>query len=854
MDRALGEVLAHGHLGLRFPPALESAFQAHAFAPRRLMQTCMALLGLLSFLFISRQDEALMPDLSAWLPTLHGWSIYGGLASLVLAWAVSWRWPRTWIMELATVVNTVGLNLVLMGQTVASLADTALTHSNTIAGVILYVCIASRLRFRWALGSTLFTVVAYGAVVHGHTPWQAQVAGANLALLCLVGVFTLLLNYAFEHADRRHWLLQLQDQRQRARMLADTQRLQRLSTEDPLTGLPNRRQFDADLLRAWSRAASLRQPLSLVMLDVDHFKAYNDTHGHPTGDTCLRQIADVLATWARQHHGQAVRLGGEEFACLLPDQGGTAAATMAQGLCEAVAALQRPHRASPAAGHVTVSVGVAEARPGRGVSPEGLLKAADTALYTAKDSGRNRVCLHPNVVKYKRPPGHAQAEPLAVPSASPLPPPAHTTEVAQPPQVRQLQSLLTKGLWRLRFPRDLEQAYLNAHADERRVHIRRSALLALVLFNAYLFGGVSHFPDVPVHLLWALAGLSGVMVGAVWLVAQLTFTAWQRELAYSLGITVVALASAWVLSHSQASTVWSFLNCFMLIPLFAGAAARLPFRFALAPTLLMLVSLAWWFEPATARTQLIFHDTLANVANAALYPMLAAYALDHAARRHWLMGRIAALQQDALRELGEQLQRLSMTDPLTGLPNRRQFEEGFARLHAQALVDGARLATLVIDVDHFKRYNDGLGHPAGDACLREIAQALSRLAEASQGVVARLGGEEFGLLALADPARAQRLAELACAVVRERRIPHAHAGPASPDHVTVSVGVCSLLPAEGDTLASHLAHADAALYQAKSSGRNRAQCAQCAQCAVSPAAPTPVTSLPTPMARLPSIA
>ncbi len=837
---SLEAALKRGYRWLRFPPELEQAFHADAFTSRRLVMITLAVVGLMGYIVVSGNDPQLAPDLVVYGAAMHSITLWGGVASILCGLLLTWRWRQAWVFDALTAVNTLVLNLILVWMGVASQADAAVAHTSMIAGVVMYACIAVRMRFYWALGSCAIALIAFVALVDGHTPWQAMVARGNLTLIALTTAFSLAVNYTFEYADRRNWLLRQIERHQRARLLDDTLRLQRLSTEDPLTALPNRRQFDVDLQRAWARAEATRQPLAMVLLDVDHFKAYNDSHGHPEGDACLQQLAVVLAHWAEVHQGQVARLGGEEFALLLPGRRGVAAATVAQDLCEAVAALERPHRASPVAPHVTVSLGVAEARPRRDLLPQTLLRAADTALYQAKDSGRNRACLSPPAAA-SRP----AAQPMPGPSAPPAP---EWSDLAPDPAamprsaaMQQWQSLLTKGLWRLHFPLATERAYLDHAAEARRRHVWRSALFALCLFNAYLFGSTAHFADVGVSWFWGLAALSGVMVAGVVASSSSYVSPWQREAIYSLGICVMAVASTWMLSESRLDAASSFVACMVLMPLFAGAGARLPFWFAVPPAVVTVTAVAVLFAPRTPLAQLLYQDSLFNLANASIYPMVAAYALDHAARRRWLLGRIAAEQREALLRLGGQLQALSMTDALTGLPNRRQFEESYAQLHARAVAQAQPLAVMVVDVDHFKRYNDGNGHPAGDACLQDIAQALNRVAQASQAHVARLGGEEFGLLLQADAARARRVADLVCAMVRDRRIPHApSASPAKSGQqpeafVTVSVGLSAHVPSPATGLLDFLALADAALYQAKAQGRNRVVEAQVAARADSPA-------------------
>lgn len=166
--------------------------------------------------------------------------------------------------------------------------------------------------------------------------------------------------------------------------------LQRLSTQDALTGLSNRRQFDACLEAEWLRSTREAKPLSLLMIDVDDFKAYNDGYGHPAGDEVLRRVGGLLAGQAKRSTDLAARYGGEEFAVILACTPLDGALTLARQLCEAVLGLGLTHRGSRVAGCVTISIGVASRVPARGQGPSELLKAADLALYDAKESGKNR--------------------------------------------------------------------------------------------------------------------------------------------------------------------------------------------------------------------------------------------------------------------------------------------------------------------------------------------------------------------------------------------------------------------------------------------------------------------------------
>lgn len=183
--------------------------------------------------------------------------------------------------------------------------------------------------------------------------------------------------------------------------------LQRLSGLDALTGIANRRTFDAMLEAEWRRAIRNRSPLSLLMIDIDFFKNYNDAYGHVQGDACLRQVAGILSGCTRRSGELCARYGGEEFAILLPLAGTEEAAVIAEEICAAVAAAGLPHAQSSAAAHVTVSIGSACLRAARsGVplevgewsavggeqgSPGQLVELADRALYRTKAAGRNGV-------------------------------------------------------------------------------------------------------------------------------------------------------------------------------------------------------------------------------------------------------------------------------------------------------------------------------------------------------------------------------------------------------------------------------------------------------------------------------
>lgn len=171
--------------------------------------------------------------------------------------------------------------------------------------------------------------------------------------------------------------------------------LQVHATQDGLTGIPNRRAFDAALEREWNHAVRDQSPIALILGDVDHFKKFNDNYGHLQGDECLRTVAQTLVKSAHRKIDLAARYGGEEFALLLPSTPAVSALLVAGRVLEAVRALRIPHSGSTTSAHITISLGVTSGAPGKNQKLEDLIRIADRALYEAKSKGRNQAVILP---------------------------------------------------------------------------------------------------------------------------------------------------------------------------------------------------------------------------------------------------------------------------------------------------------------------------------------------------------------------------------------------------------------------------------------------------------------------------
>jgi diguanylate cyclase (GGDEF)-like protein len=167
--------------------------------------------------------------------------------------------------------------------------------------------------------------------------------------------------------------------------------LEMLSSIDSLTGVPNRRRFDEFLQSEWRRVVRNKTSISLIMIDIDFFKQYNDKYGHAAGDECLKRVAQSLSDSIHRSHDLLARVGGEEFSVVLPETDFTGAAALAEKMRKDVEEINILHEDSAVARHLTISLGVATAVPSTDSASGSLMEDADKALYEAKKSGRNQV-------------------------------------------------------------------------------------------------------------------------------------------------------------------------------------------------------------------------------------------------------------------------------------------------------------------------------------------------------------------------------------------------------------------------------------------------------------------------------
>jgi diguanylate cyclase (GGDEF)-like protein len=239
--------------------------------------------------------------------------------------------------------------------------------------------------------------------------WNGELATIVTAFFSLIFLgLMILIAGRFSRFLRRTWQLTFENEELVAALTEASGKLRKMAYHDGLTGLANRSHFNDRLQLEHARMTRSREPLSLIMLDVDHFKRFNDTYGHIAGDHCLQQVATVFKEIFCRASDLPARFGGEEFIALLTETDREGARLLAEKVRVGVMALAIPHSASETADHVTVSIGVATINRADLVTPEAAIVMVDAALYRAKSLGRNRISeesenpvafLHPRMLR-----------------------------------------------------------------------------------------------------------------------------------------------------------------------------------------------------------------------------------------------------------------------------------------------------------------------------------------------------------------------------------------------------------------------------------------------------------------------
>jgi diguanylate cyclase (GGDEF)-like protein len=388
-------VAEQGLVWLKFEGALERQFLIDGAADR-LRHACISgLISLLVFDAFLGVDYLMAPDVF-WLALTLRLGVFTPVALAILAFG--WL-CRAWVLRS---LSPIWMEIIVVASGVSAAASLAYilsaSHSPTsqyyhvgLMVVITYGNLVQRLRFWYALVFSLAVLAMHVGGITMVPAFDEHLILPEVALMAATVAFTLMSNYAMERDERKQYLLA----RRRKQLLTELQavntQLNVLSRVDPLTGLYNRRHFRAHLDKLWGRAQADGHLVSILMVDVDHFKKFNDHYGHGHGDHCLAQVAQAIQGALRQSVDTLARYGGEEFIAVLPLTSGPDAYAVAERVRQAVLSLGMPHALTAMHQLVTVSVGVATVNAKLGVSVDALIGQADGALYAAKRSGRNRV-------------------------------------------------------------------------------------------------------------------------------------------------------------------------------------------------------------------------------------------------------------------------------------------------------------------------------------------------------------------------------------------------------------------------------------------------------------------------------
>jgi len=370
-DSPCARELQGGVSQLRFAEPLETQYTQERLSENRLLirLACM-LSALVSLLRAAEKLYAGTGDL--WSLTDLGFVTVISVALAGLAWGAQYqRLYMPWARILVPVRNSV-----VAAQVAAAAAHGQLEMLMVLPIMLFGPFFFLGLRYRAAVCCSVLTVLAY---VISATVWDmpASVASRSYAFL-LIGLIGFLV--AGRHLEKSSRLAFL-----KGRLIAT------LAQHDSLTGAKNRRVFDEHLATLWRRAAEQHRNIALLLIDIDHFKVYNDCYGHQAGDRTLRRVAQTIGSLVCRPTDVLARYGGEEFAAVLYDADIEDARQMAEKMRRAVAELNIDHHGSGVARFVTISVGVAAVIPNLSRSPSGALQLADEALYEAKVSGRNRI-------------------------------------------------------------------------------------------------------------------------------------------------------------------------------------------------------------------------------------------------------------------------------------------------------------------------------------------------------------------------------------------------------------------------------------------------------------------------------
>ncbi len=386
------KVLENGFKSLKFPGALEKLFSKWVFPNRKMRYVGLGLGAVFSYNLFCITDYFVLPDIykTAWLIRLA----VDTPIILIFLFLIYFKKIQRFIEYiLGFIIVLVAASSIL----IVSISE----HPNVQyyqTGIILVVIFGNvviRIRFWVAMAFSIIIQVLYTLSTLFIISIPPEISFTCSLILFFTIILTLIGNYQMDIEMRKDFLLTLLVHIDTLKMEESNRELKHLSLSDALSGLANRRYFDSAFDQEWRAAFRRKYNISLIFIDIDFFKLYNDNYGHQAGDECLKQIARVLKNYAQRPHDVCARYGGEEFVILLPQTNLSNAIELAERIRINIKNLLIPHEFSEIGSYVTISLGVAEVNPSLVLNDSNyLIELADKALYLAKKNGRNRVCTH----------------------------------------------------------------------------------------------------------------------------------------------------------------------------------------------------------------------------------------------------------------------------------------------------------------------------------------------------------------------------------------------------------------------------------------------------------------------------
>ena len=388
LETDIQKSMESGFPRLFFTSRLEQHFLADTLNARKNRFFIMGVIAIFIYNLFLITDREMLPDVY-----LTAWKIRLGIVTPAMLICLSIMRRRVFARFIDFFIDF--LIILTCGSIILILELSH--HPNVVhyhTGVILIVMfgnIVVRLRFWHAFSVSWLTFFLYVLTVTNITPMTPPVMINSSVVLFSAIIISLIANYQMERDLRWNYLRNLLTEIETIRLEKAKDELERLSSSDVLTGLANRRHCDAFLDREWQVGILYRTQLSLLFLDVDDFKAYNDHYGHQAGDICLQKIATVINECVRRPHDLCARYGGEEFIVLLPNTSQESTLQVAEKIRKSVELENIPHAYSRVSPHVTISIGVVSMIPQAGLNQNILVEMADKALYNAKKMGRNQI-------------------------------------------------------------------------------------------------------------------------------------------------------------------------------------------------------------------------------------------------------------------------------------------------------------------------------------------------------------------------------------------------------------------------------------------------------------------------------